>query len=72
MVLIFQPLWVFSTNTISIIKDLVEFCADDMTPGTYVQTPEELLSHPEFIDQNNKWMKMFLTQLEILYRKGVI
>ena len=59
-------------NTIPIIKDLVEFCAKDMTVGKYVQTPEELLEHPEFIDQNNNWMNMFLTQLENLYRKGAL
>ena len=59
-------------NTTPIIENLVEFCAEDMTPGTYVQTSEELLSHSEFVEQNNKWMNMFLTQLEISYRKGVL
>jgi len=59
-------------NTTPIIEDLIEFCASDITPGTYVQMPEELLAHPEFVDQNNKWMNMFLTQLEIMDRKGVL
>ena len=38
-------------NTLSIIKDLVENCRGEMVPGVYVQTPEELLAHPEYIEQ---------------------
>lgn len=57
-------------NTPSIIQALVENCREEMILGTYVQTPEELLAHPEYIEQNNCWMDRFLTQLEISYRKG--
>lgn len=57
-------------NTLEIIGDLVENCRGEMVQGAYVQTPEELLTHPEYIEQNNKWMNMFLTQLEKMYRKG--
>lgn len=51
-------------NTMDIIKGLVENCQDEMVPDRYVQTPEELLSHPEYIEQDNRWMKQFLTKLE--------
>ncbi len=57
-------------NTPSIIKDLVENCRDEMVPDIYVQTPEELSAHPEYIEQNNRWMNQFLTQLEKMYREG--
>ena len=57
-------------NTLSIIKDLVENCAEEMVPDLYVQTPAELLAHPEYIEQNNQWMDQFLTQLEKMEREG--
>ncbi|EGW40769.1 type 1 glutamine amidotransferase, partial [Desulfosporosinus sp. OT] len=57
-------------NTLSIIKGLVKNCAEEMVPDVYVQTSEELLAHPEYIEQNNQWMDMFLTQLEEMDRKG--
>jgi GMP synthase-like glutamine amidotransferase len=56
-------------NTAAIIKDLVENCGEEMIPEAYVQTPEELLAHPEYIEQNNQWMELFLTQLEKMYRE---
>lgn len=59
-------------NTTSIIEGLVENCREEMVPDVYVQTPEELLAHPEYIEQNNKWMELFLTQLEKMYREGVL
>ena len=57
-------------NTPDIIEGLVENCKEEMVPDLYVQTPEELLAHPEYIEQNNKWMNQFLEQLEKMYRKG--
>lgn len=57
-------------NTPEIIADLVKHCGEEMVPGAYVQTPEELLSHPEYVEQNNRWMALFLTQLEEMYREG--
>ncbi|SFM06316.1 GMP synthase-Glutamine amidotransferase [Pelosinus propionicus DSM 13327] len=57
-------------NTRDIIESLVENCKEEMVPDLYVQTPEELLAYPEYIEQNNKWMKLFLTQLEKMYSKG--
>ncbi len=57
-------------NTSLIIKGLVENCGGEMVPDVYVQTPNELLAHPEYIEQNNQWMNMFLTQLQEMVRKG--
>ncbi len=51
-------------NTEEIIKDLLKNCEDEMVPGAYVQTPTEILSHPEYIEQGNQWMDMFLTKLK--------
>lgn len=59
-------------NTISIIEGLVENCRDEMIQSLYVQTPEEILSHPEYIKESNNLMNKFLRQLEIMYRKGDI
>lgn len=57
-------------NTSAIIEGLVENCRNEMVPDVYVQTPEELLAHPEYIKQNNKWMNLFLTQLGKMEREG--
>ncbi len=46
------------------IENLLNHCKDEMLPGDFVQTQEELLSHPEYIKQDNQWMDMFLTQLK--------
>ena len=58
-------------NTPEIIRALVENCADDMVPGAYVQTPQELLGHPEYVENDNIWMDMFLTQLAMMDKEGV-
>jgi GMP synthase-like glutamine amidotransferase len=59
-------------NTADIIKSLIENCKEDMTPGAYVQSAEEILAHTDYMIQNNMWMDRFLTQLEKMYRKGVL
>jgi GMP synthase-like glutamine amidotransferase len=59
-------------NTMPIIERLVENCREEIIPGEYVQPPEELLSHPEYIRQDNMWMDTFLTRLYDSYRKGAI
>jgi GMP synthase-like glutamine amidotransferase len=51
-------------NTEEIIENLLNHCQDEMVPGDFVQTPTELLSHPEYITQDNHLMNMFLTQLK--------
>ena len=51
-------------NTEEIIKNLLKNCEDEMVQGSYVQTPTEMLSHPEYIEQDNQWMDKFLTKLE--------
>ena len=59
-------------NTKEIITSLIENCKNEMVPDIYVQTPIEVLAHSEYIEQDNKWMNMFLTQLEKMYREGTI
>lgn len=59
-------------NTPEIITDLIENCRDEMVTDVYVQTPAEVLAHPEYIKQNNHWMDQFLTQLAKLYREGAL
>lgn len=59
-------------NTPEIISALVENCREEMIPGPFVQTPEEVLSKADYIKQDNKWMNQFLTQLEILSGEGDI
>lgn len=50
-------------STQETIENLVDNCREEMVPGTFVQTPDEVLSHPEYIEQDNQWMDMFLTKL---------
>lgn len=59
-------------NTPEIIAGLVENCSGEMVPGPNVQSPEEVLAHPEYIGQDNQWMELFLTQLDKLYKEGVL
>lgn len=59
-------------NTQEIIDALIENCADEMVPGTYVQSAQEVLAHPEYIKLDNEWMDTFLTRLEQLYNEGKI
>lgn len=51
-------------NTFDIIQNLITHCSDEMTTGPYIQTAEEILSHPEYIRQDQLWMDLFLTQLK--------
>ncbi|WKY47445.1 type 1 glutamine amidotransferase [Eubacteriaceae bacterium ES3] len=48
-------------NTMQIINDLVENCGDEMIPGPFVQSPEQVLGQTELIKSNNRIMKAFLT-----------
>ncbi|WP_077610356.1 type 1 glutamine amidotransferase [Clostridium sp. Marseille-P2415] len=50
-------------NTGRILKNLIKNCEDEIQPGPYVQTKEEMLSHPEYIEKSNEWMFLFLTNL---------
>jgi len=59
-------------NTVEIIRALVEHCKNEMRPGLYVQSAEELEAHAEYIEQDNQWMFCFLTQLEKMDREGVL
>ena len=59
-------------NTLKIITGLVENCRDEMIPGQYVQSPEEVLTHPEYIEQDNQWMREFLSRLDTAWRNGIL
>jgi len=59
-------------NTLPIIEDLIANCGDEMIPGDYVQLPDEVLAHPEYILQDNQWMAAFLDQLKQLTEEGRI
>lgn len=54
---------IYMENTPEIVRGPVEHCRDEMVPGPYVQTPEEVLSHPEYITRNNRWIEQFLNAL---------
>lgn len=59
-------------NTAEIINDLLLHCADEVVPGAYVQTQEEIVSHPEYMEQAQLNMGKFLDGLDALYKKGEI
>jgi GMP synthase-like glutamine amidotransferase len=50
-------------NTAPILEGLVKNCAAEMVPGPYVQTPEEVLAHPGYMQTCVAWMEEFLTRL---------
>lgn len=57
-------------NTSKIIESLIENCGEEMIPGPYVQTPEEVLAHREYITECNLMMEKFLTTLETMETEG--
>lgn len=59
-------------NTLPIIDDLIKNCGDEMIAGEYIQLPEAVRSHPEYILQDNQWMEEFLNQLKQMVEKGCI
>ncbi|WP_373481734.1 type 1 glutamine amidotransferase [Acetobacterium sp.] len=59
-------------NTLPIIEALIKNCGAEMISGDYVQLPEEVLAHPEYILQDNQWMAAFLSQLKQLVAEGRI
>lgn len=58
-------------NTLPIIDNLIENCGEEMIPGKYVQTADEILLHKEYINQDNIWMNEFLTRLWIFYQEVI-
>lgn len=51
-------------NTPEMLNGYIEQAADEMISAAYVQTPQEVLAHPEHLARNNEWMAEFLTRLE--------
>ncbi|NJJ40473.1 type 1 glutamine amidotransferase [Paenibacillus apii] len=50
-------------NTPQLLQGYIDEGGGEMIPAAYVQSPEKVLSHPEFLAQNNEWMAEFLTRL---------
>lgn len=51
-------------NTPELLQGYVALSGDEMKPARYVQSPEEVLAHPEYIVMCNAWMKDFLDKME--------
>lgn len=59
-------------NTENIIQDLLFYCADELIPGAYVQTREEIIKHLECAGKAEFYMRQFLDTLDVLYQEGAI
>ena len=57
--------------TPKIISDLIDNCGDEMVPGQYVQSKNDLLLN-KYITQANQWMNTFLTKLKNLEEGGML
>ncbi|MFM9327668.1 type 1 glutamine amidotransferase [Paenibacillus mesotrionivorans] len=51
-------------NTAELLRGYVEECGGELVRSDYVQTPEELLGHPEYAAFCQMWMELFLDRLE--------
>jgi GMP synthase-like glutamine amidotransferase len=51
-------------NTAEMLQGLIALSGGELMPAAYVQSPEEMMGHPEHISQNNRWLAEFLTRLE--------
>lgn len=56
-------------NTLEIITALTENCKEELTDDLYIQSPKELVSHTEYVKQDNALMNKFLTGLFNMYKK---
>jgi hypothetical protein len=54
------------------LRGLIALSGGEMVPGAFVQSPEEMMGHPEHISQNNKWLSEFLTRLEERERRCLL
>ncbi|MDF2845054.1 MAG: putative amidotransferase [Herbinix sp.] len=52
-------------NTYTMINDLIKNCSDDMKPGLYVQSAEDILAGSTYMEQDIQWMNLFLSSLDI-------
>lgn len=51
-------------NTGELLRGYVEECGGELVKSDFVQTPEELLAHPDYAVDCNRWMAQFLDRLE--------
>ncbi len=56
-------------DSITIIMDLIVNCAQEMIPGLYVKTADEILSCTDHIEENNRFVTAFLEKLANRYEK---
>ena len=59
-------------NTSEMLQGLIALSGGEMVPAAYMQSPEEVMGHPEHISQNNKWLSEFLTRLEERERRCLL
>ena len=51
-------------NTPALLSDLVRECGNELQDAPHIQKPEDILGHPEHIQENNRWIHLFLSRLE--------
>ena len=51
-------------NTPTVLSDLVRECGNELQDAPHIQKPEDILGHPEHIQENNRWIHLFLSRLE--------
>jgi len=59
-------------NTSEMLLGLIAVSGGELVPAAYVQSPEEVMGHPEHISQNNRWLAEFLTRLEERERRCLL
>jgi len=51
-------------NTEELLAGYIAASGEELIPGAYIQSPEEIMAQPERVKANQAWMAAFLTQLE--------
>jgi GMP synthase-like glutamine amidotransferase len=57
-------------NTSETLQGLIAGSGGNLVTAAFVQSPEEVMGHPELISQNNRWLAEFLTRLEERERRS--
>ena len=57
-------------STSEMLQNLIAGYGGDLKSAAYMQSPEEVVGHPEHIAQNNEWLAEFLTRLEERERRA--
>lgn len=59
-------------NTPELVHGYIKAGAAEMKPAAYVQSPQEVMKHPEYIELNNFWIAKFLTRLQMQERRYIV